>query len=231
MRTCHLFRMRWKLNDSPPPSRKLRSKLKIGRENDRFVPRKRQRMQTRVEGRRSMVLSHCTPTSRLHATEVNIAAWLIGRCARVSPRAAARCPIRARAGDETRARSPALVQRERGKRPLGARSHKVNYCGVHAAETRLPRSREARQGESLRRVSLPFGHARATRAPTEDDAPSMWSAVPRAVSDYTSHYLRTLTCWTHIILLTIVNRQESFHLRYSINASCKYLILNLLSRW
>jgi hypothetical protein len=34
---------------------------------------------------------------------------------------------------------PPPGQRERGKRPLGAPSHKVNYCGVHAAETRLPR--------------------------------------------------------------------------------------------
>lgn len=59
----------------------------------------------------------------------------------VSPRGRCGAPTRARAGDEKRA--PLLLQRERGKRPLGARSHKVNHCGVHAAETRLPRERVA----------------------------------------------------------------------------------------
>lgn len=124
--------------------------------NGRSHSREQQRTRTRVEGQRLAMTPCRTPTFRLHVTKVNIAAWLIGRCNVRACLAPGRRDAHTNARKRRRVRRGLLsLQRERGKRSLGARSHKVNYCGVHTAETRLPRERG--------RVKVLYGRAFLSR--------------------------------------------------------------------
>lgn len=118
-----------------------------------------------------------------------------------------------------RGEGPPLLHKEKGGRDLLAREV-IRLTIVVYVPRRHDYHARARRGESLRRVSLPHGHARVMWGPVEHDAPSTWSAVPRAVSEHTSHYLPTLTCRRHILLLAIINRRESFICDIQLTLSC-----------